>query len=327
MTVETEEAAPAGADAGATTSRARWDASDVSIRLVVVMLVITAVIAVLGWQYRPGTGAYPAVPRRLALSVTADAHSLVMTLARTGSDGAVLTLYDDDAIQVGGSSYGATPGRWKIGIDGLGTGTVVRDPGPGLVPVPPGQTAFDHTRLRLPQVHRVPRDRPLEGEPVPAESYRPVAAHAPLYLEIRWHDHAPVVLDGAYLSAQMPSVQLFWPDAAPASIPMATTLLPRAGDVGQFSLQATQGPSVTGPRSWTWHEEAPAITAPNALQPIARFDPIAFSAVNVSETQQENVRAFIAGVLLGIAGGAVITLIAELVKLRRIGRTDPSPGG
>ena len=31
------------------------------------MLVLTVVIAVLGWQYRPGTGAYPTVPRRLAL--------------------------------------------------------------------------------------------------------------------------------------------------------------------------------------------------------------------------------------------------------------------
>ena len=44
---------------------------------------------------------------------------------------------------------------------------------------------------------------------------------------------------------------------------------------------------------------------------------------NVAETQQENVRAFIAGVLLGIAGGAVITLIAELVKIRRI-RSGPA---
>ena len=52
MAVETEE--PVGADAPATTSQARWDASDVSIRLVVVMLVLTAVIAVLGWQYRSG---------------------------------------------------------------------------------------------------------------------------------------------------------------------------------------------------------------------------------------------------------------------------------
>ena len=113
---------------------------------------------------------------------------------------------------------------------------------------------------------------------------------------------------------------------APASIPMVTTLLPAAGDVGQFSLQATIGPSVTDQRSWTWRREAPAITPANALQPVANYDPIAFSGVNVSETQQENVRAFLAGVLLGIAGGAVITLIAELVKLRRVASPRPTAG-
>jgi hypothetical protein len=98
---------------------------------------------------------------------------------------------------------------------------------------------------------------------------------------------------------------------------MTTTLLPRGGDVGQFSIQATESPSATEQRAWIWHRDASAVTTVNGAQG-SGFDPISFSGVDVSETQQENVRAFLAGVLLGIAGGAVITLIAELVKLRRV---------
>jgi len=113
-------------------------------------------------------------------------------------------------------------------------------------------------------------------------------------------------------------VIVFWPGGARASIPMTATLTPRAGDTGQFSLQATTGPSVTGTRSWAWHLDATASASTSGAQPSGRFDPIAFSAASVAETQQENVRAFLSGVLLGIAGGAVITLIAELIKIRRV---------
>ena len=207
----------------------------------------------------------------------------------------------------------------KVLFDGLGAGRVVRDPGPGRVPIPADQTPFDHLPRAIPSVHRAEIAQLPDSDPGPATSYRPDSDDAPLYLQIRWRDHAPVRLDRAYLSAQVPGVEVRWPGRAPVSIPMTTTLLPQAGDVGQFSLQATQGPSVTAPRSWAWNLQGPASPGTTAGErPIARFDPIAFSAVNISETQQENVRAFLAGVLLGIAGGAVITLIAELVKIRRV---------
>jgi hypothetical protein len=296
---------------------ARWDLSDVSVRLVVVMLVLTVLIAMLGWQYRPGSGAYPEVPRRLALTIYADARSLVMTMTRTGSSGAVLTIYDDDALGAT-PAHGVTAGGWKVGIDGLGAGTVVRDPGRGEVPIPPDASPFDHLRVPVPRVESFAPPRLTDLGPQPAANFRPVDAGAPFYLRIRWREHAPVALDGAYLSAQLPGVVLSWPGDPPASIPMTTILTPRAGDLGQFSLQATTGPSVTGARSWTWHLDSAAHVATVGAQPSAGFDPIAFSAASVAETQQETVRAFIAGVLLGVAGGAVITLIAELIKVRRV---------
>ena len=299
--------------------RARWDLSDVSIRLVVVMLVLTVVIAVLGWQYRPGSGAYPAVPRRLALTIDADVRSLVMTMTRSGTSGAVFTIYDDDALGAT-PAHGVTVGRWKVGIDGLGAGRVVRGPGPGDVPIPADAFKGDHIPVPIPRVEPFVPEQLTEPGPRHAANFRPVEKTAPFYLRIRWREHAPVALDGAYLSAQLPGVVLYWPGGAPASIPMTTTLTPRAGDAGQFSLQATTGPSVTGARSWAWHLDVAARATTSGAKPSARFDPIAFSAASVAETQQENVRAFLSGVLLGIAGGAVITLIAELIKIRRVRR-------
>src|SRR4051794_25259652 len=147
MSVVTQDTDKEVGPAGRTPERrSRWDVGDISVRLIVAMLVLTVVIAVLGWQYRPAGGGYPVVSRRLAITVDAEARSLVLTLARTGDDGAVLTLYDDDRFAAGPQGYGVTPGGWAVGLDGLASGRVVRDPGPGVVPIPADQSRFDHLR-------------------------------------------------------------------------------------------------------------------------------------------------------------------------------------
>lgn len=302
---------------GAAARRARWDFREVNVLLVVVLAALTGVIGVIGWWYRPGTSAYPTVRRSLALTVDADARSLVLTLTRVGADGAVLTIYDDDRFYSGASAHGVTPGGWSVGIDGLGAGRVVRRPrGPG-VPIPPDQSPMDHDPVPIPRVHGGPTERLTDIGHQPALTYEPESPTAPLYLQIRWARHAPVRVDGAYLSAQIPSVRVFFSGAPPAALPLATTLAPRAGDVGRFSVQATTGP-VTAARTWEWHLESEAIPPPpNGGQTSASFEPIALSAVNVSQTQQESARAFLSGVLLGVAGGAVIGVIAELARIRR----------
>ena len=313
-----------GGDAVA--ARERWDFREVNVLLVVVLAALTGVIGVIGWWYRPGTSAYPTVPRRLAFTVQADTRSLVLTLTRTGADGAVLTLYDDDRFFAGASAHAVTPGGWAVGIDGLGSGRIVRRPRGTSVPIPVEQTPFDHRPLPIPRVHGGPTRRLTDVGHQPALTYTPVADDAPLYLQIRWADHAPVGLDGAFLSAQLPSVTVRWPGTAPASVPLAATLAPVAGDVGRFSVQATTGPMTT-PRTWEWHlDSAPTGPPPEGGQPSASFDPIALSAVNVSETQQESARAFLSGVLLGVAGGAVIGVIAELARIRRRRPDGPSAG-
>jgi hypothetical protein len=291
----------------------RWDFREVNVLVLVVLLAITAILAVVGWWYRPGSTAYPTVPRRLAFTVNADARSLVTTLRRVGDDGAVLTLYDDDRFGLGDEGHGVTPRGWSVGISGLGTGRVVRHPTGGAVPYPADQAADIHTQMAIPAVRTRP---PLTEVGGPSLIFEPVAPDAPLYLQVRWASDAPVRLDGAYVSAQLPGVSVSWPNAAPASLPMAMTLSPAAGDVGRFSVQATIGPTFTA-RSWTWQVDAASSNGPLDSQSSTTFEPVAMSAVNVSATQQESVRTFFVGVLLGIAGGAVLGVILELVKIRR----------
>src|SRR4051812_2717156 len=148
-----EQRTPIVTNGGAVARRARWDFREVNVLLVVVLVALTGVMAAIGWWYRPGSSAYPTVGRRLALSVKADTRSLVLTMTRTRSGGAVLTLYDDDRFFAGSSAHGVTPGGWTVGIDGLGAGRVVRRPRGETVPIPAEQTPFDHDRMPIPRVH------------------------------------------------------------------------------------------------------------------------------------------------------------------------------
>ena len=163
---------------------------------------------------------------------------------------------------------------------------------------------------------------------LPEANFRPVATDAPFYLQIRWRDARTGARSTARTSAPSSRASsVVWPGAGAGVGADGDDAASRARVTSASSRSRRRvGPSVTGARSWTWHrDEAPAPGDAADAAAGARFDPIAFSAVNVAETQQENVRAFFAGVLLGIAGGAVIGVIVELVKIRRVRRNEPSP--
>ncbi len=62
---------------------------------------------------------------------------------------------------------------------------------------------------------------------------------------------------------------------------------------------------------------------------VRRGPAITVSAVNTSETQHDSYQAFLSGILLGVAGGAMVALIQELVAPFRSRRelAPPEPGG
>lgn len=68
-----------------------------------------------------------------------------------------------------------------------------------------------------------------------------------------------------------------------------------------FNVQSDPQATVSDERSWTWVRN----DLPQTLQ---------LAAINSSDLQRENNDAFYAGILFGIAGGALVALIAELVR-------------
>jgi hypothetical protein len=56
---------------------------------------------------------------------------------------------------------------------------------------------------------------------------------------------------------------------------------------------------------------------------------LSFAATNTSETQHDSYQAFLSGIVFGVAGGALVALIQELVAPFRSRRDlrPPEPGG
>jgi hypothetical protein len=112
-----------------------------------------------------------------------------------------------------------------------------------------------------------------------------------------WSKGAPVSLSGSYLSALLPSVEAPYP----GTLRVTRTLYPDDGETTDFAIESTTQPTDTTPLAWQWSSR------------FGSTNPIRMAAVNVSGTQHDTYRGFLAGIVFGIAGGALITLISELV--------------
>ncbi len=73
------------------------------------------------------------------------------------------------------------------------------------------------------------------------------------------------------------------------------------GTTADFSVQSVVLPSTDYGGGWQWSGRPLADT------------PLAVSAVNTSETQHDSYQAFLSGILFGVAGGALVAIIQELV--------------
>ncbi len=88
-------------------------------------------------------------------------------------------------------------------------------------------------------------------------------------------------------------------------------------DTADYTIQSLQQPKVVMSDSWQWPADK---TLP---------EPLAFAAVNTSETQHDTYDAFLSGIMFGVAGGALVSLIVELVApfRSRQERRTAEPGG
>jgi hypothetical protein len=144
---------------------------------------------------------------------------------------------------------------------------------------------------------------------------RPIEIHGSgnFYIELCWASGGPVQISGAYLSARFIPVL----PSQFESLVLTRQLNLGEGTTADYSIQSAVQPSDPYTGGWQW-----------AVRPLASA-PLEVSAVNASETQHDTYRAFLSGILFGVAGGAAIALVQEFVAPFRARRElrPPEPGG
>ena len=138
-------------------------------------------------------------------------------------------------------------------------------------------------------------------------------------LDLCWQSGGPGTLKDGYLTATLPEVE-FTP-AFGATVPYPwqppEMLLNQtlgggpqmSNTLAEYQQQAGQPPTDITADRWTWT---------NTLTNAATSNPRLINAVSLPQLQRENHNAFLSGVLFGVAAGAFIVLLQELlVPLRR----------
>ena len=194
--------------------------------------------------------------------------------------------------------------RWSVDLFHLDSGWRLCTPRS----VTFGGGAISELRLEPQHVNLKPKfatDEP--GFEAPVE----VDGAGPFYLELCWSVGGPVQSNGAYLSARFTPV---YGSSAPVGLNQFTPVYVSSSAVGltrqlnlgtgttaDYSIQSVQPSSDYG-GGWQWSRRPPA------------GDALAVSAVNASETQHDSYKAFLSGIVFGVAGGALVSLIMELVS-------------
>lgn len=273
---------------------------------IVTLAVLTAGLAALGFRLRPASGGYPAVTSPMAISAPAllpeaDSENLTEELTQTQGDGAVLTLTYSTLIANANRS-----GSWSL---------VLFDPTPGWRLCTPSSLKFGDGTV-IASVH-VPRQRAIpqlgitNTEPAGSRAFE-IASSGPLVIKLCWSNDGPVQSNGAYLSAYFAPVT-----NARMRVNLTRQLSLETGSAANYSIQSAVQPSSQTPGGWRWSSRTPSAAA------------IGVSGVNASETQHDGYLAFVSGIVFGVAGGALVALIQELVAPFRTRRElrPPEPGG
>lgn len=275
--------------------------SQLHLELIVALVAICAGLGVAGWLLRPQSGGFPSVPENIFLDVSGyKVDGVTETLTRTAGNGSVLDVEGDT------SALSVPPkAGWEVTISRTGAGTAWLDGGRLC---PPAQvTESDSARAVASVVlarQRVTHSASSVGSGIDFNTN--IQSTGLIYVRVCWASGGPVRLNGAYLSAEFPSANY-------GSVPVDMTLFPAAGDTADFAFQSQLTPTISTPSSWEW----PSVSPTSGLR---------VSVVNASLTQHESYLSFLSGVVFGIAGGALVTLLQELLTpLSR--RRDARSGG
>jgi hypothetical protein len=260
--------------------------SRVHLEVIAILVPIFVILVVVGWITRPQSNGFSAVPTNMLVIVsTADGNKGGSeVLHRTADNGAVL----DVTVGPPGPA-----GAWTVVIDNP-HGAQLCTPSELPDEASPGLTVSG------PPTRIVPQRLTALGTPHGVPSYQ-VKSRGPLYVSLCWSSNGPVNLNGSYLNAQFPQVDVNSHDQFLA-VPMMNVLYPDDGNTADFVIQSPAAPKSTSADSWQW---SASTTSGNSL--------LRLSAVNTSASQHQEFLGFLSGLALGLAGGALIAILVELV--------------
>ncbi|HXW80171.1 MAG TPA: hypothetical protein VEJ84_11775 [Acidimicrobiales bacterium] len=304
----------------------------VHIEFVVAMVAVAAGLSVLGVIWLPQAGAYPSVPGDLTLSVygTGLQGPVVETLEETHKGGTILQVAEDWSFGAAGIPN-FDRDYWAVTVGNLGNGRVCQPhtsdpvfPAQAGVPDPVPTTQVIRPQPSTAAQGSLSGDIMSIGEPFGgfefegegAGDYTSVTGHGPLLVWLCWPSGGLVSRAGAYFSAYLPPSVANALSAAnygvnnpvtppgPAINNIARMMLtPDLDDTADFTIQAESAPTNTwfnGFPAWRW--------SPSTIS-----SPIRVSIASTAESQHEVYYSFLSGIAFGIAGGAAVAIVQELL--------------
>jgi hypothetical protein len=273
---------------------------------VTTLFVVTAALVATGWSLRPSSGGLTAVPTDLELSVAQASPAFAFTEVMASSGGGA-TLALSGQLQF---TDAPPTGPWLVGVQSLGAGHLC---------TPRVLTSNDYGRpVKLAPQHVVlhPHVAHLSNLGLPGRRVIGIAGNGVFYVRLCWDSGGPVAANGAYLSARFP---ILYVDVPGENTGSTRQLNVGSQDAADYAIQSVDHPTSVTQGGWQWSSKSA----------LSFSDPLAFAAVNTTETQHDSYQAFLSGIVFGVAGGALVALIQELVAPFRTRRElrSPEPGG
>jgi hypothetical protein len=259
----------------------------VHLEVIAILLPVFVILVALGWVTRPQSTGFSTVPDNVLVTLNANGiNGVSEVLHRTADNGAVLDITADPPWSAG---------AWTVGIDNLDGARLCT---PSELPdnVIPGLTVSG------PPTAVAPQRLTSLGTSLGVPSYE-VKSKGPMSVWLCWSSNGPVNLNGSYLSAQFPTV-----DAHSNSqnryvqVPMTLVLYADGGNTADYVIQSPSTPTAFSADSWQWSAQT---TTASAL--------LRLSAVDTSASQHQTFTGFLSGIALGLAGGALVAILLELV--------------
>ncbi len=332
---DVDGASATGGEGEGRTSRRAGYLHEIQFVLVASLVLVCAATGIAAWHLHPASSGFPAIPQDLRIVTSGPNFNMTQTLTPTADGGATLQVDEplEDAagkrslLDTGGYSIENAPGYTAESAGGLGP--MVKLDGSAI----PNES-WSYLVLN-PGPARLCRSAPVFGEDV-TNTYKAGKVELPWYAKpvsafvvavtfhladedlpvpvicLHWSSGSPVAANGAYLSARFPPVHGIAVDAGQGTSQpdgggdLATGTVTRVltltdATTSDFNVQSDPLATLSYQRSWIWVNHG----LPQTLQ---------LAAINSSDLQRENNNAFYAGILFGIAGGALVALIAELVR-------------